>query len=151
MLTNNKPLHIALLVLVIVSVIFNLFFFFSEAMEDDQNEQGLFPGLNLDTSKEFDVDQQLWNSFLFVIESESAESGYELWAVDRNGCNSFTSFATTGVSTADFASYVNKPVLLGAYGVSDNLVTVYELRSDEFVREHLASYKEECGAAFDRF
>lgn len=144
-----RSLLTVLVVFSVVSAAVNVYFMLASPLFED--DDALFPGLNYDMAAGPDMHQQLWHSFLFVIESESAESGYELWAASRDECKSFTSYVVSPVSTADLSTFVGKPVLLAAYGVSDNMVTVHEVEEDSFVSGHLSSYKKACGAAFDQF
>lgn len=98
-----------------------------------------------------DWEQFFADHFIFVTAGEEGVA-YQLFAISRNGCRSFTGVNIDAGKSIDVTPYLNKAVLVRDFDVSEDGegIVVRALDEDAFVNAHFVEYQQACVFPFSR-
>lgn len=147
--TKTKIILISLLVL---SVAANGWFMYRYWIDVRASERAkfayLFPGIEIDTISGPDTEQLLRFSYVFVDETDGG--GYELVVTDRKNCGSVSGLELAKNQPFDPALYVEKPIWVENFSLTEQGVVLQEVREDTFATAHLDELKKACSFFSDK-
>ena len=140
------------LVLLLASISLNLWLYVTNYVDIQPDHphsefRPLFPGINY-TVQGPDLEQYLSSMFLFL-KSDPEMNEYELVAISRYGCNSYTSFPISDTDI-DLKPYIDQPILIREFTNTENGLELNEIDIDNQVLTHLDEYKKACPTSFSK-
>lgn len=154
MLVYTKT-KIILVSLLIISVAANGWFMYTYWIDVAQSDRAkfayLFPGIELDMISGYDTEQLLRFSYVFLDETEGGR--YELVVTDRRNCSHVSGLELAKDQPFDPALYVEKPIWVEEFTLTEDGLVLQKVREDKFAAEHLDDLKKACsffaGKVFD--